>query len=152
MQLRWSERGRPHALASVATGMLYLLDLSQYANIGSCSRNSLVGGSLGTVRVGEGLWDASIEVPKGFRPWDFMPGAFIAQGAGAYVIDLQGNPIDFGAGIIKDQWVQARFEGEALEDCRQKFIVAATEELAHEILTVVQNQEIAEQADGPERR
>jgi fructose-1,6-bisphosphatase/inositol monophosphatase family enzyme len=96
-----------------------------------------VGGSLGPVRVAQGLWDASIEIAKGFRPWDFMPGAFIAEGAGASVVDLAGSSIDFGPGLIRDEFIKARFEGNSLEDCRQKFIVAATDQLARELVAKI---------------
>lgn len=95
------------------------------------------GGSLGSVRVGEGLWDASIEITKGFRPWDFLPGAFIAEGAGATILDLDGSPITFGPEVIKDEYIEAKFEGKSLENCRRKFVVAATRELAEEIVHVL---------------
>lgn len=99
-----------------------------------------VGGSLGPVRVAEGIWDASIEVVKGFRTWDFAPGAFLAEGAGASVVDLSGNPISFK--LNTDQMrrhISARFRGAAMDECRQKFIVAATRELAAQIVELLKD-------------
>ncbi len=97
-----------------------------------------IGGSLGTSRVGEGLIDASVEVAKGFRPWDFIPGTFIAHGAGASIIDLKNNPISFAPGkIIKEEHIRTAFRGDALEASRQKFIVASTPELASQIANLI---------------
>jgi fructose-1,6-bisphosphatase/inositol monophosphatase family enzyme len=95
------------------------------------------GGSLGSVRVGQGLWDASIEIAKGFRPWDFLPGAFLAQGAGATVVDMEGHDLTFGPEILNEDYIKAKFEGEALEACRKKFIVASTKELATQIVEIL---------------
>jgi fructose-1,6-bisphosphatase/inositol monophosphatase family enzyme len=89
-----------------------------------------VGGSLGPLRVADGTWDASIEYAKGFRPWDFGPGAFIAEGAGACVMDNKGNEIKFGPIPKMKEYLREGFRKEALEECRQKFIVAGTKELA----------------------
>jgi fructose-1,6-bisphosphatase/inositol monophosphatase family enzyme len=96
-----------------------------------------VGGSLGPVRVAEGTWDASIEIAKGFRTWDFAPGAFIAEGADATVIDDKGQKISFDIIPQMEDWRRAKFTKEALDASRQKFIVAATDELAHQIVSVL---------------
>ena len=96
-----------------------------------------VGGSLGPVRVAEGTWDASVEIVKGFRTWDFAPGAFIAEGAGAAVVDLKGQRISFDTIPQMKAWRSQRFTKDALDATRQKFIVAATDKLAQQIVSVL---------------
>lgn len=96
-----------------------------------------VGGSLGPIRVAEGLFDASVEYMKGFRPWDYACGCFIAKGAGAAVVDLGGEDLPFGPSEDLHEAVMADFKGEYLDKCRQKFVVAATEELARRIVQLL---------------
>jgi fructose-1,6-bisphosphatase/inositol monophosphatase family enzyme len=100
-----------------------------------------VGGSLGPVRVADGTWDASIEFVRGFRVWDFAPGAFIAVGARACVIDLNtGKPFDFDFKLSRQDLRAERISlseklssRELLDKDRKRFVVAATEPLAHRI-------------------
>jgi len=116
-----------------------------------------VGGSLGPIRVADGSWDLSIEIAKGFRTWDFAPGAFIAAGAeGVSVVPLsfQGGKYtkddDSGAHRLGDrdckfdisptllrEWIKKRFDKDTLDASRKRFIVAASEELAEEVLAVL---------------
>ena len=96
-----------------------------------------VGGSLGPVRVAAGVWDASIEIDKGFRPWDFLPGAFIAQGAGAAVLDMEGNDLDVTLIPDVEELIRNNFDNESREKCRTKFVVAATKGLAEQIVELI---------------
>lgn len=97
-----------------------------------------VGGSLGPIRVADGTWDASIEIAKGFRIWDFAPGAFIAHGAGAVVVDEKGNDLNVEGKVDRvEECLADGFTRESLERSRQKFVVAATKELAQEIVVAV---------------
>ena len=98
------------------------------------------------MRVADGTWDASVEFVKGYRPWDFAPGAFVAQGAEAAVLDIRdGRPIGLSEG-------QENFSLDGIkafvlggpgatksDESRQKFVVAATTQLAGEILDVYRN-------------
>lgn len=94
-----------------------------------------VGGSLGSLRVADGLYDASCEFTFGFRPWDFAPGNFILAGVpDAVVVDMGGDPIEFGPNDELMKHVLKDFTGDSLEACRQTFIAAATRDLADEIL------------------
>ena len=70
--------------------------------------------------------DAVFEI-KGQKPYDFVPGAFIACKAGATIVELAdkcNNPFDLHA---------------ALRDHRQrrKYVVAATPQLADELATAL---------------
>ena len=91
--------------------------------------NHSVGGSVAMARLAEGVYDATIEV-RGYRPWDFIPGAFIADGANAVVIDLEGNEIDFGNDRLK-------FKDGEISNERQEFIIASTVELAEIICDLI---------------
>ena len=76
------------------------------------------GSMLSLARVGSGEVDAYFDLMKGYKPYDFAAGAFIAQVAGAIVTDEIGKPIRYP----RDQ------------NARCKFIAAATPELHAEIL------------------
>jgi hypothetical protein len=101
------------------------------------------GGSRGAMLVSEGVIDAAIEYTKGFKHLDGMPGLFLAQGAGATVLDLNdgrtGAEMNFGVdarfeavfNLPEDQWKHA------LENLRYRFIVACTKELADQIYQVL---------------
>lgn len=101
-----------------------------------------VGGSLGPIRVADGTWDASVEFVKGFRVWDFSPGAFIAKCARASVINLDsGEEVTFLFNELKQETLReakitldVRLGDKALLDAdRRKFVVAASLPLARQI-------------------
>ena len=104
-----------------------------------------VGGSLGPIRVADGTWDASIEFVKGFRVWDFAPGAFVASRAGASVIDIEsGKEFEFRFGLAHDELrkkgrnlISYLSDRGQLDKDRRKFVVAATENLAQGIRTLL---------------
>lgn len=67
--------------------------------------------------------DAVFEI-VGQNPHDVVPGAIIAQRAGATVLDLDGNPLDLVAALLRP----------ADPNYRLKYVLAATPELAAELL------------------
>lgn len=80
--------------------------------------------------------DAAVEF-LGYRPWDVV-GAYIAAGSGCTVINLKGEPIDFESSQFIDlQDLDNEFKGESLDNCRTKFILANSEELAEQVLSIV---------------
>ncbi len=99
------------------------------------------GGSRGPLLVAEGWFDASVEVVKGFRPLDCIPGAFIAAGSRAVVRELpSGNRMSFGVNEHFEETLQKFMDtsDNALFDAlRQKFLVAATDELADAIVAAL---------------
>src|SRR5206468_1992805 len=95
------------------------------------------GGSRGPILVAEGIIDASLELTKGFKLLDSIPGLFLAKGAGAYVLNLDTNArFNFGPdgkleaifALPEEQWARE------LDKYRVRFLVAATEDLAQAIL------------------
>jgi len=95
------------------------------------------GGSLGPVLVADGSIDAAVEFVKGFKRIDLIPGLFIAHGAGAKVFllteDFELSEFDFGPDSQLAEIVKAADKSERVESIRQRFVVAATTELAEEI-------------------
>lgn len=93
-------------------------------------------GSLGISYVALGLYDAAIEVPKGYKYWDFLPGAFIAEGAGCFVGDLQGEPIDLDAVIDQEHLLRVIRRGRHYpkkqdfdEKVRTRFVISGNRDL-----------------------
>jgi fructose-1,6-bisphosphatase/inositol monophosphatase family enzyme len=76
------------------------------------------GGPLDVAKVGSGQCDAVVELSKGFPPRDLVPGLHFATTAGAVVSDERGKPVELS------------FEKED----RQKFVVAANQQLLEEII------------------
>lgn len=68
--------------------------------------------------------DAVVEL-KGQKAHDFVPGAFIAMKGGAYACDLMGKKMTFGH--LEELLLRPAY-GE------QRYVVAATKELAEEIV------------------
>ncbi len=81
------------------------------------------GGPLDIAKVGSGQCDAVVELGKGFPPRDLVPGLHVAMAAGAVACDEHGKPL----GI------------EIERDARQRFVVAASQQLLDEILTSFHN-------------
>lgn len=94
------------------------------------------GGSQGPILVGEGLIDAAVEVVKGFKIIDSMPGLFLAAGMGATVLTPEGAAFDFGPepDLEAVLALPADSRRDAFEALRRRFVVAATTELAKEII------------------
>jgi myo-inositol-1(or 4)-monophosphatase len=86
-------------------------------------------GSIGMCQIAAGITDAFIEISKGFRMWDLLPGLFILKRAGGFVLNLDGSDIN----------PQLRFKSldEFIElmKTRTKFIASGTIELARDILS-----------------
>ncbi len=104
------------------------------------------GGSRGGLLVAEGVIDASVEVVKGFRPLDFAPGAFLAAGSSAAVLDLEGVPIDFGPDfdfertldrIIRDHARGTPIDPAIFDGLRKRFVIAATPGLGAQIVAAL---------------
>lgn len=72
--------------------------------------------------------DALFEL-EGQAPHDVVPGAYIAQKAGAIFSDLQGNPIDFNKALIRP----------ADPSSRISYILASTKELSEELQDLFNN-------------
>jgi fructose-1,6-bisphosphatase/inositol monophosphatase family enzyme len=94
------------------------------------------------ILVADGLVDAAVEVAKGYRPLDLIPGAFIAEGVrGVAVVDTDGRPLAFGPDAdieeLIDRFLDDKYQPHALDSLRKKFIVAATSELAGEIVGAI---------------
>jgi hypothetical protein len=94
------------------------------------------GGSQGPILVGDGRLDAAVEVVKGFKVIDSMPGLFLAAGMGATVLVPDGTAIDFGpeADLEAVLGLAPEARRDAFEKLRRRFVVAATPELAKEII------------------
>lgn len=89
-------------------------------------------GSVGLCHVAAGFTDALIEFAKGFAIWDLSPGHYILHAAGGHVIDLAGSPLPLNYQLDTLTNVSTAMGR------RQKFIAAATSELAGQILEDVQ--------------
>jgi hypothetical protein len=94
------------------------------------------GGGRGPILVAEGLIDGSVEFVKGFKYLDSVPGMYLADGAGAVVRELTGHEINFGVDTAFENIFSkpTHEQSQALEGLRRRFIVAATPELAEELL------------------
>lgn len=141
--------GKPDRIVKTATLAPDLLssgkDLPGAANIASVSS---IGGSLGPALVGMGVIDAAIEFAKGFKKLDAIPGLLFALAARATVVDLEGNPLHFGVDPELERLLDActpaqgsekpaedpRVLSKHVDELRQTSVVAATPELANEIL------------------
>lgn len=88
-------------------------------------------GSVSLCHVAAGFTDATIEFAKGFAIWDLAPGHYILRSAGGTVIDLDGNPLPL------DRQLTSMADIASAMNRRQKFIAAATPELAYGILEVL---------------
>jgi fructose-1,6-bisphosphatase/inositol monophosphatase family enzyme len=64
---------------------------------------------------------------KGQAPHDVVPGAFIAQQAGANLCDIEGRPIDLGLALLKP----------ADEASRLRYLLTSTKDLSHELRQVL---------------
>lgn len=73
------------------------------------------------VKVATGQIDAYYDFMLGYKSYDFAPSAFIAQMAGAVVIDVRGKPLKYSRILNR----------------RQKFIIASTPELARSIFNLL---------------
>ncbi|MFF1819286.1 inositol monophosphatase family protein [Kribbella sp. NPDC058245] len=84
-------------------------------------------GSASLCHVAAGFTDATLEIQKGFAPWDFLPGHYVLHAAGGTAIDLEGNPIglDYGWNSITE--ISQAMAG------KQKFIATSDPALAEEI-------------------
>jgi transcriptional regulator with XRE-family HTH domain len=125
--------GKAARLPDTARNGRRLLDLA-----GSTAEVLSEGGSRGTLLVAEGLVDAAVEFVKGFRPLDFAPGAFLAEGAGAVVVNPDnGQDISFGPDPefeeIIDQLIP-KCDNCIFDQLRQRFVVAASRPLAEAIV------------------
>lgn len=85
-------------------------------------------GSVGLCHVAAGFTDALMEFAKGFAIWDLSPGHYILHAAGGHVIDLDGSPIPL------DYQLDTLANVSKAMNRRQKFIAAATPQLASKIL------------------
>ena len=112
--------------------------LLRKGNIGSIHSH---GGSLGPILVAEGSLDASVEFVKGFKRIDLIPGLFVAQGAGAKVFELTSEyeliEFRFGIDFQLESILNSQETSELVDLARQRFVVAATAELAEEIATML---------------
>lgn len=88
-------------------------------------------GSVSLCHVATGATDATIEFAKGFAIWDLAPGQYILQSAGGTIIDLNGKPLPL------DHHLESMTDISKAMDRRQKFIAASTQELAHNILDML---------------
>ena len=96
------------------------------------------GGSMGPLLVADGSVHASIEVVKGFKKIDLIPGLFIAKGAGCTILELNENydaeEFDFGPDEDIEQILGSDNMSQEIESIRQRFVVACTPELAEQIV------------------
>jgi len=96
----------------------------EYKNlIASINRVFNYGGPLEIIRVAYGGADAFLEFVKGFKSIDYASAVYIAQKAGAKVTNLKGTELIINEDLFK----------------REKFVVAATDELLYEILNTIDN-------------
>jgi myo-inositol-1(or 4)-monophosphatase len=95
-----------------------LLGLSKESDlVRKANRIHNYGGALAIAQVGAGNIDAVVEYTKGFQNIDYGAALFFAERAGAFIRDLEGNPVRIS--VEKEK--------------RQKFIVSSTEELFKQI-------------------
>jgi fructose-1,6-bisphosphatase/inositol monophosphatase family enzyme len=84
-----------------------------------------------------GLVDVALEIDKGFRPWDWLAGAYLADGVQATVWGADGRALGFGPDPVFeraiDAWVSTGDVG-LFDAARQRFIVAASPQLAAAVL------------------
>lgn len=130
---------KPARLARAAKDLGRLLE-----TMGSSGRVLSEGGSFGLLLCTDGGVDSAVEIAKGFRPIDFLPGAFLAAGAGATCLRLDPNTskpkgaLSFGPDPKLEAAIGRMIADPAsatkeLDALRTKFVVAATERLAERI-------------------
>lgn len=113
------------SIASLTSFMEYLGHLKDVAEK-ECrtieARIYNLAGNPALVRVVDGVcrMDAVFDI-RGQALRDMVPGAYIAQQAGAFVCDLSGRPIDLGALLTQSP------------ETRVRYVVASTRELAAEL-------------------
>jgi fructose-1,6-bisphosphatase/inositol monophosphatase family enzyme len=88
-------------------------------------------GSVGLCHVAAGFTDAMIEVAKGFKLWDLLPGQFILQSAGGYTVDENGKPLTMNLNILSMEDIN-----KALLE-RRMFIACGNSVLLHRLLELL---------------
>lgn len=97
-------------------------------------RINLAGGSNMVIQVAAGYADAAVEFYKGFATYDILPGLFIAKQAGMTILDLSGKKLDCRLDI---EAVFSSYLKDPLKPYRTKFVVAKSEKLALEIISLL---------------
>jgi myo-inositol-1(or 4)-monophosphatase len=85
-------------------------------------------GSISLCHVAAGFTDATVEFAKGFAIWDLAPGHYILHAAGGTILALDGEPLSLDYGLTSLSGITTAMTP------RQKFIAAATPQLARQIL------------------
>jgi len=91
-------------------------------------------GSVSLCHVAAGFTDATLEFAKGFAIWDLAPGHYILHAARGTVLSLNGDPLPLDHGLTTLADI-----GHAMAP-RQKFVAAATPQLAQQILDTIHTQ------------
>jgi len=97
-------------------------------------RINLAWGSNAIIQVAAGYADAAVEFCKGFAAYDLLPGLFIAEQAGLTVLDTTGRPL---VSTVDVPEIFAAWRTDPKTPKRTKFVVAKEEELAHEIVSLL---------------
>lgn len=92
--------------------------LNQKGLVGTVAWTESTGTMLSMVRVGSGQVDACWDAMLGYKAYDFIAGAYIAEVAGAVVSDEKGEPL-----CLQQDMEQ-----------RCKFVIAATSQLHEQII------------------
>ena len=88
-------------------------------------------GSVSLCHVAAGFTDATFEFAKGFAIWDLAPGHYILHAAGGTTLTLNGDPLSLDHGLTTLTDIAKAMTP------RQKFVAAATPQLARQILSTL---------------
>lgn len=100
------------------------------ANLGTDGRIDNVGGAAALCKIAAGYFDAAIETAKGFQVYDLFPGAYILSKAGGLCVSPEnGSEVSLQLTINHREEIQDELKR------RQRFIAAANQQLALQIVT-----------------
>jgi len=90
-------------------------------------------GSIGLCHIAAGFTDGMIEIAKGFKLWDLIPGHYILHAAGGFVSSLDGKKIPLDLNFHNFSNIKLSMEK------RKKFVAAGNMSLLELLLESLQN-------------